>query len=193
MIGETMTKKITLLFFCIVLLYGCESGYNVIVKDDPYKQSILIKLETRHKVMEGNLENETMTYEREIKTGKKSPVTIFFRFYAGPYLNGKEMEDRIYLLIDGHLFTLPITNKKTETQIENEYAGSNRRYYFNNPAFIRESRYLTGKFELNPEIEQALSNSRDFSLRVYMDSESTTLKATENQLVAVKRFLAAGP
>src|SRR5512136_1135927 len=96
-----MLPKILPLFLCTALLYGCESGYSVIVKDDPYKQSVLIKVDMRHNVVEGRLENETMAYEREIKNGKGSPVTVFFWFYASSYFSGRELEDKIYLLIDG--------------------------------------------------------------------------------------------
>ena len=187
-----MNMRRSILILGLFLFWGCSSSYNVVVKDDPYKQSVFVRVDMRHKAVEGGLENETMSYEKEIKGGKPSPVTVFFRFYASSYYNSRELEEKVYLLIDGRYFTLPIFNKKSESEIENTYPGGGRRYYWPGPVYITESRYITGKFQLSSEAEAALGRARDYSFRVYMDSESTTFRATEAELSALKRFLAAG-
>jgi len=188
-----MKLRTALFLIGLALLCGCESAYNVVIREDPYKQSVLVRLDMRHKAAEGSLENETMTYEREIKGGRKSAVTVFFRFFAPSSFNGKDLEDKAYLAVDGRYFTAPIYNKKAETQSEYTYPAGGHRYYGTGPVTIAESRYITGKFSLPPEAEEALSKAGEYRLRVYMDSESTTFKATANQLKALKQFLAAGP
>jgi hypothetical protein len=173
-------------------LWGCESAYRVVVRDDPYKKSVLVRVEMRHKTVEGGLEIESMTYEREIKDGKPLPVTVFFRFYAPSYFNGRELEEKVYLRIDGTYFTLPIFNKKTETETESTYPAGGRRYYWPGPVYTTESRYITGKFQLTPEAEKALGKATEYTFRVYMDSEYTTFTASANQSLALRQFLAAG-
>jgi hypothetical protein len=146
----------------------------------------------RHRAVEGGLENETIIYEREIKDGKPLPVTAFFRFYAPSSFNGREMEEKVYLRIDGQYFTLPVFNKKTETETESNYPAGGRHYYWPGPVYTKESRYITGKFQLTPDAEEALGKAEAYAFRVYMDGENTTFKATEDQLRALKRLLAAG-
>jgi hypothetical protein len=174
------------------VLSGCAPSYNIVVRDDPYKKSVLVRLDMRHKAVEGGLENETASYEREIKDGKPLPATVFFRVYAPSYFNGRELEEKVYLRIDGKYFTLPVYNKKTETETESSYPAGGRRYYWPGPVYTTESRYITGKFQLTPEAEEALGKAKEYTFRVYMDSESTTFKATVDQLGALQQFLAAG-
>jgi hypothetical protein len=188
---KDMKQRTALLFISLAFLCGCESAYNVVVREDPYKQSVLVRLDMRHKASEGDLSNEAMTYEREIKGGKKSAVTVFFRFFAPPSLNGKDLEDKMYLAVDGRYFTAPIYNKKAEMQSEYTYPPGGHRYYWTGPITVAESRYITGKFQLPPDVEEALGKAAEYTFRVYMDSESTTFKTTANQLQALKQFLAA--
>jgi len=189
-------KSLTITLVIVLLsglgLWGCESAYRVVVRDDPYKKSVLVRVDMRHKAVEGGLENETVSYEREIKDGKPLPVTVFFRFYAPSYFNGRELEEKVYLRIDGNYYTLPVDNKKTETETESTYPAGGRRYYWPGPVYTTESRYITGKFQLTPEAEEALGKAKEYTFRVYMDSENTTFKATANQLGALQQFLAAG-
>jgi hypothetical protein len=103
--GELMHKKIIMLFSITTLLFGCGSAFNVLIRDDPFKKSTMVKVEMWHNVVEGYLDNYSMIYEREIKDGKKSPVIVSFKFFASHYFNGKDLEDKIYLLIDDRSFS----------------------------------------------------------------------------------------
>jgi hypothetical protein len=186
-----MHKKILFFFFIAAFLFGCRS-FNVLVTDDPYKKTTVVKVEMWHNVIEGYLDNQSMIYEREIKDGKKLPVTVLFKFYASSYFNVKEMEDTIYLLIDDKSFSLPVTDKKVDTKIKTKMKGATSGNVWSGSAHTTESRYIYGKFQLAPEIENLILNCNNYSIRVYMDTETTTLKATDSQLKAVKQFLTVG-
>jgi len=187
-----MHKKIIMLFISSVFLLGCGSGFNVLVRDDPYKKTTMVRVEMWHKVVEGYLDNQSMIYEREIKDGKKFPVIVSFKFYASSYFNDKEMEDKIYLLIDNESFSLPVTDKKIETKIKTKMKGFTSGKVMVGSARTTESRYIYGRFQLTPEIEKLIIGCNNYSIRVYMDTENTTLKALDGQLKAVKQFLVAG-
>jgi hypothetical protein len=190
--GELMNKRIFMLLMSIAFLFGCGSGFNVLVKYDPYKKATMVKVEMSHKVVEGYLHNYPMIYDREIKDGNKLPVTVFFKFYVSSYFDGKEMEDKIYILIDDKSFSLPVIDKKDETQLQTKVKGTTTGYVWSGKAHTTESRYIYGKFQLTPEIEKFILSCNNYSIRVYMNTETTTLKATDSQLKAIKQFLMVG-
>ena len=178
------------MFISVIFILGC-GGFKVLVMDDPFKKTTIVKVNMWHKVVEGYLDNRLIVYEREINQGKKSLTNVSFTFYATSRFDGKKMEDKIYLLIDGKSFTLPINDIKDDTKTETGMHGVGGPVIHARTYNISQ-RYIYGKFQLTPEIEQAILNCKDYSMRVYMDTETTTLRATDNQLDSVKEFLMVG-
>jgi hypothetical protein len=87
---------------------------------------------------------------------------------------------------------LAVVDKKDDIQIKTKMTGTIVGSIWRGSERKIESRYINGKFQLTPEIEQSILYCNNYSIRVYMDTEPTTLKATESQLKALKKFLTVG-
>ena len=189
-------KKTIILSVLIVVVMGCES-YHVKVSDDQFKKSKVLKVEMWHKVLEGNLDNRSAVYIREIKDGKNQPITVNFHFRAGDLMRSAmmspfgttnrtvELDEEAYILIDDVSNKLPVTNRQLDRTMT-VWSGSGAIYGGTHDD-------LYGTLELSSDIAKKISRAKNIQYRFYAKGEPTTLEATPKQLESLKEFVSNAP
>jgi hypothetical protein len=175
-------------------------SFEVVVKDDPFKGTSVITADMWHKVTDNRVfDNQRVLYEKEIKGGRISTPTAFFLFQAfiAPMwgYNGENLEQTVYIVCDNKNFKTNIIGYKKEDRTDVRGSGSTDASgnYSAHVSTMRTAT-ITGKIVLTPDIQQAISKCSNYMIRFYVTGGSNTpitLLATEPQLEAVKKFIAA--
>ncbi len=187
-------KRFFLCSVMFVFVVGCRS-FDVVVKDDPFKGSTVVTADMWHEVVEGNIDNRRVLYEKEIKNGKVLEPTATFNFFLllipiyGTLCEplGKDA----YILCDNKSFKVNINDNKRAQQSGIAGSGNtNASGNYNASVSSYHTCILSGKITLKPDAQKAILECKTYMLRFYMGSNIVTLKATNAQLTAVKKFLA---
>jgi hypothetical protein len=188
-----MMKRLYYFLFPVLLLAGC-GGFQVTVKDDPFKKATVITSDIWHKVIDSNIDNRRVLYQKEINKGKMSNPTVCFEFLASinnSSYSGEELGHEVYILCDSNSFKLDLVagNKVQQSQVGSSTTTDSAG---NNVTQVHSANFchLTGKIILTPDIQKAILNCRNYQIRFYVGNNTFTLQATEKQLEAVKKFLA---
>jgi hypothetical protein len=181
-----------------VFLTACRS-FDVVVKKDDFKGTTVVTADMWHKVTDSKIfDNQRFAYEKEIKNGKTSIPTAFFLFQALIFpmwgYNGEDFDKTVYIVCDEKNFKVKMDdyNKVERTDVSGSGSTNAAGQYSASVSTYRRST-ITGKFSLTPDIQQAISKCSKYMIRFYVVGNNTpvTLVATEPQLEAVKKFIAA--
>ncbi len=188
-------------FFIYLILFsfiiGCGRSFQVIVKDDPFKKTKVVKVEMWHDVIDGSLDNTATVYNRDIKNGKKLPVIINMEFQSGKMSvggdQGGKLDKKAYISVDDKNFNVKlkdiVSEKKTDYYGRETYTGGTTSTINVN---AQNWKQLKCKIKLTPAIEEAIINANKYLIRIYYGGNPTTLQATPDQLAKVKEFLQYG-
>jgi len=186
-------KRILAFIFLVVFLAGCRS-FDVIIKDDPFKKATTVTADMWHKVIDSKIDNQRMLYEKNINNGKVSIPTVSFQFYAIIHpvwgYNGEDLEKQVIILCNNNNFKVNIAEYRKLDQ-RNVHGSGNTDAVGNYSASVNTlyTSTITGKFLLMPDVQNAILNCKEYMIRFYFGNTPLTLKATSEQLVAVKKFI----
>ncbi|MBN2159511.1 MAG: hypothetical protein JW807_08955 [Spirochaetes bacterium] len=190
-------KRILIFVMLCAFIVGCRT-FDVVVKKDPFKGSTVVSADMWHKVTDSRIfDNQRFAYEKEIRNGKTLIPTAFFLFQA--YIvplwgyNGEDLEKNIFLVCDSKNFKVRMSeyNKVERTDVSGGGRTDSSGNYRSSVSTTRVCT-ITGKFQLTPEIQQAISKCSKYMIRFYLVGVNNpiTLEATPAQLEAVKKFIA---
>ncbi|HOW84046.1 MAG TPA: hypothetical protein PK573_15900 [Spirochaetota bacterium] len=184
-------KKMVFLSALIVAFIGCES-YQVKVTDDQFKKSKVMKVQMWHKVLEGKLDNRSVTYTREFKDGKNMPITVTFHFRAGDFLKSAmsmpfgnsertvELDEEAYLLVDNESIKLTVSDRQRDRTMNVWGTDSG--------VWAGTTDDLYGSLEIPPQVGNKMAKAKNIQYRFYAYKEPTTLEATPKQLLKLREF-----
>lgn len=188
-------KRFLVFLVLFVFVVGCRS-IEVIVKDDPFKKATTVTADMWHKVMDSRIDNQRMLYEKDIKNGRVSIPTVSFQFYSivHPFwgYNGEDLKKDVILLCDNTSFKANIADYRKLLQENVSGSGStNSSGHYSASVSTVHTSTMTGKLFLMPDVQKAILNCKEYMVRFYVGSNPLTLKATPDQLEALKKFIAA--
>ncbi len=174
----------------LVLVTGCTS-YSITVTEDPFKKTTLVKLDMRHKVVDGPLDNTRALYIRELKKGSADGTTLILHFlnkgYAGSSDVWSALEGEAYILAGEKSFRVMMDVRE---RMQPGMAFGVEDWYGHYLRFYTHSwKSYTGILQLSGKIEKSILSAERYMIRVYTDKNPTTLEATPSQLEKLKEFL----
>jgi len=188
-------KKVLVIAIALGLLVGCSRSYQIKVESDKFKGSDLLVLEMWHTVVDGDLDNTSLVYKREVKKGKFLPTIADFTFQSGRMSfggdQGGDLEKKAYIMAGDKKFEMALSNTKSKENVDlyasgNSYGSSDS---YNVNVHAQNWKVLKCTLALTPEIENAIVNCDNYMLRFYYGGRATTLQATPDQLVKLKELL----
>ncbi len=193
---------IVLLAFSLSIVSGCAS-FPVVVQNDPYKGVTDVTVDMWHRVVDSRIDNVRTLYHKQIAGDRVSDPTATFVFVAAvdPYYynyQGESLSREAYLMVDSARFPVTLTDstnvrmKRNSAFYDYHFYGYSHFFYYPGIVIWREtnSRVLTARFRLNPDIRKALAGASSYTMRFYLGDMPVTLEATQRQLEALKKFLA---
>ncbi|MBP7737622.1 MAG: hypothetical protein KA369_16695 [Spirochaetes bacterium] len=188
---------------------GCAS-FSVVAQNDPYKGVTDVTVDMWHTVVDSRIDNVRALYHKQISGDRVSDPTVTFVFVAAvdPYYynyQGESLSREAYLMVDSERFPVTLVDstnvpmKRNSAVYDYYFYGYSHFFYYPGVIIWKEtnSRVLTAKIRLASEIRKALAGASSYTMRFYCGDMPITLEATQQQLDALKKFLAyekqAGP
>jgi hypothetical protein len=179
-------KRLSIAFLVLLFVVNCGRGFQIVVNDDPFKNSKKVTLAMWHKVVEGSLDNYETTYEREIKSGAKQLVLVTFKFNNAFTTDEiHDLNNEAHILIGDKNYT----NACLNVNFQNRLVGYSSGTY----ASIRNLTDLSVGVQLSLQQQIDIMTSNKLMYRFYSGNQPVTLEATPDQLVKVKEFIAYDP
>jgi hypothetical protein len=197
-----MMKQLFIIMIPLLVLNGC-AQFPVTVDKDPFKGVTQVTADMWHTVIDSDIDNRRVLYNKEIVNGVVSDPVVSFVFVAeiDPYYhtyNGEGLKPEAYILADDKSYKVNLFERKNRkgktTSIMYGYG-----YYWYMPYYGRvivnssvRRRILAAKAHLNTEIQSAIFGSHKYMIRFYVGDSALTLEATSKQHESVKKFLSVG-
>jgi hypothetical protein len=192
----------TLLLLQLLIIPGC-AGFPVIAQNDPFKGVTDVTVDMWHTVVDSRIDNVRALYHKQIAGDKASDPVATFVFVAAvdPYYysyQGESLSREAYLMVNSERFPVTLTDstnvamKRNSAVYDYYFYGYSHFFYYPGVIIWKETnnRVLTAKIRLSPEIQKALAVASSYTMRFYLGDMPVTLEATQQQLEALKKFLA---
>jgi hypothetical protein len=195
--GWNIMKKIASTLLPFLILTGCIS-FPVTVEKDPFRGVSVVTADMWHTVIEGNVDNVRVLYQKEIKIGENLDPVVSFVFIADmdPYYGGyygEGLKPEAYILADGKSFKVILSERNNVKRVSHPYVYAYPMWFpYYRSVIIRtvQQHVLTAKLTLTPDIQGAILPSKSCLIRFFVGDNPVTLEATPKQLASVKKFLA---
>jgi hypothetical protein len=182
-------KKI-LLFSSIIILFNSCSSIKIV--KDPFKNSTVVTMDMDHNA---HIEGFTKTvlahggeYSREIKEGKKHPITVIIKLVAST--NIISLSNEAYVKIDDKTMKLELSDIQTGTNVS---SGQSTQLNIKSGKMqqvttVSSSNVLSGKLILTNEAEDLILKAKTLQYRLYFQSDPIDIKVPPSQLEKIKEF-----
>jgi len=193
---------ISLLALFLSSMAGCAS-FPVVVKNDPFKGVTDVTVDMWHSVVDSRIDNVRTLYHKQIAGDRATDPTATFVFVAAvdPYYynyQGESINREAYLMVNSVRFPVTLVDntnvpmKRNSAVYDYYFYGYSHFFYYPGVIIWKEtnSRVLTAKIRLAPDIRKALAGASSYTMRFYLGDMPVTLEATQRQLEALKKFLA---
>ena len=187
-------KKMLFVIPILLLTFSCGRSFQIVVDDDPFGNSKVVKLNMWHKVIQGTLDNTETNYSREVKSSATSKALVNFTFSDQWMIEGSpDLERRGQLLIGSKVYKVNYkVFKASVLRVEHGSAsvhGTGQAAHGSYTGTIRNIKTMKAALVLTPQQERGILVANKLMYRFYTAGTSNTIEATPKQLAKVKEFL----
>jgi hypothetical protein len=176
----------------IIIIFFLSSCSSIKIVKDPFKNSTVVTMDMDHYASISGLTRFANArggqYSREIKDGKKLPISVSFRLHTST--NVTELSNEAYVKVDDKVIKLVLTDINTGSRVSlqnttnlNIYTGKMQQGYTASSFNV-----LSGKVILANEIEESILKAKSIQYRLYSQADPIDIIVSGDQIKKIKEF-----